>query len=161
MFKNAILGCLALVLVIGMNSCGGKKFSAKTKQLMDKRWVYDADASRSTNAISAEKTSGVKGLKEVANLKGDVKTIANFVAGHTLQFYKSKGKLAWQRKSGKSLLSTKRKGWCNWKDKSEAELILVGYNGKGKDATFKVDELSDSKLVLVNETGRKKIYNKK
>jgi len=161
MIKNSILGILALVLVFGMTSCGkGGKFSAKAQKMMDKKWTYDVEASRA--AVGKAMTdAGVKNGADVVNLKGDVKKIANFLGTHSLQFYKSKGKFAWQRKSGKGLLSSTSKGWANWKDKDETSIELVNYNGKGKNAVFKIEELTDNKLVFLNEANRKKIYTSK
>ncbi|WP_299459107.1 hypothetical protein [uncultured Microscilla sp.] len=162
MLKNTLMACFALALVVGMTSCGGKKISAKTKKLMNKRWVYDAEATRAEAGKAINKSTGIKNASDVTNLKGDVKKIGNFLMNHTLQIYKSKkGKLAWQRTKGKGVLSSKVRGFFKWKDKEENEMILLGYNGKGKDATFKIETLTDGKLVLINEIGAKKIYNRK
>ena len=162
MIKNSILGILSLVLILGMTACGGKggKFSAKTKKMMGKKWTYDVEASRKAVGKAME-DAGIKNGSDVVNLKGDVKKIANFAASHSLQFYKSKGKLAWQKKWGKGLLSSTTKGWANWKDEGETSIELLGFNGKGKNAVFKVEEVGDKKLVLLNEANRKKIYTSK
>ena len=162
MLRNAILACFTLALVVGMTACGGKKISAKTKKLMNKKWVYDSEATRAEAGKALGKSTGIKNASDVTNLKGDVKTIGNLIMGHTLQFYKSKkGKLAWQRSKGKGLLSSKKRGFFKWKDKDETELVLKGYNGKGKDAIFKIDQITTGKLILVSKLGAKKIYNKK
>lgn len=162
MLKNTLVACFALVLAVGMTACGGKKISAKTKQLMNKRWVYDAEATRAEAGKALNKSTGIKNASDVTNLKGDVKTIGNLLMNHTLQIYKSKkGKLAWQRSKGKGVLSSKVRGFFKWKDKDETEMVLMGYNGKGKDATFKIEEMTDNKLVLINSVGAKKIYNRK
>lgn len=161
MIKNSILGILSLVLILGMTACGGKggKFSEKTKKMMGKKWTYDVEASRAAVGKAME-DAGIKNGSDVVNLKGDVKKFANFLGSHSLQFYKSKGKLAWQRKSGKGLLSSTAKGWANWKD-GETSIELVNYNGKGKNAVFKVEEVSANKLVFLNEANKKKIYTSK
>lgn len=133
-----------------------KGFSDKTWKLMDKAWIYDPEASR---VASPNTSKGKESIKTKPN--GDIRTVAYFLGTHELRFYSFNGKLAWQRTSGKGLLSSRSKGWANWKDKEETYLELVNYNGKGRNAVFKLQELEDHRMVLLNQENIKRVYRSK
>ena len=114
--------------------------------LMDKRWTYDAEASRTANLTKAGEATGIKNLKDI-KLGGDVKTIVDFFSEKSLRFY-AYGQLMYE--VSYSMGDTEHAPFSM----AGKTLTLYEPGNQDKSETFTVQEASANKLVLVNDRTR-------
>lgn len=159
MKKITIIPALLILAVVFMASCGGETkteevvISEKAAMLIDKTWTPDLNATieESTNALDSA-TNIVADIE----LKGDVKGIADFIAG-TLRFGKDqsdKTKLSYERKYGQGILSTSVLGYWNLNEDESAIIMREwdSYAGAEKEpVTYKIVELTEKKLALLKD----------
>ena len=148
---TVILMSSLLLIAVGCKK-GKPEMSAKSKLLMKKTWKLNAEASRTAALTKAGKATGITNLKDI-KLKGDVKKMANFVSAKTLYFgfEKNGTKLVFQKTTGKSLLKSTVTGYWKW-NKGETGVTLIGAGkNKGKDTQYTVQEVTEKKLILVND----------
>ena len=150
--KTLATVALVAMVLLGVVACKkGASSSETAKKLMAKSWKYDTNANLASGNESLE---GNTGISSNIQLGGDVGAIADF-ASETLVFGEDKnGKgLAYQKKYGSGIVSTKVMGFCELKDNDKV-LVLKEWDGKaGKEkepVEFTIKELTEEKLVLVN-----------
>ncbi len=151
---------LMFAVVVG---CAKKKDtcdSAKCKQIMKKVWKLDPEAVRTYTMKKAGKMSGIKNLKDI-KLKKDVKKFADFLQSKSIYFNYGSGKyshrLVCRVTRGKGLLKSKRTGYWKLTD-NDTKLKIKLYGGKKiENITYKIVEMSEKKLVLMDENIKVKV----
>ncbi len=146
--------CIIVVFIIG---CGKKKDeckSASCKLLMEKSWVYDAEAARTEALTLAGKKSGIENLKDI-KLKKDVKKFADYISAKKLYFGYGKDKychrLVCSVRTGKGIIASKRTGY--WKLSDDGKKLSIDLYGKKKieKITYKILKLEKNKLVMLKD----------
>ena len=154
---------LTLILFVAYSCGGGKdKDAAKDEKvvltekgtlLSSITWKLDPNATLKGTTDVIEDTTSIKANIE---LKGDVKSFADFVA-ETVVFGPDKAdptKLSYSRTIGEGILSSTVLGYWNFNE-DESAIIMREWDsqlGKEKEpVTYKIVELSKDKLVLQKE----------
>lgn len=163
----ASLASLAFAILL-LTSCGGAGGAKEAKilpageKLMAHTWKYDVNANIKKGTDDIKENSGITADIE---LKGDVGKLAEFAAESiTFQRDKSdKSKLAYKQTVGEGVLSSSVLGYWEMSEDGKTLTMREWDKKAGKEkapVTWTVEEVSDDKLVLVNDTNRK-IYKKK
>ncbi len=160
-FRNSTtIIALAAVMFIaaGAVSCGKKKSKVKKSEkmtmLMAHNWKLDPNATIKGTTDAIEDTTGIKAD---IKLQGDVGAFANFLA-ETLVFgedSKDKTKLSYSRTIGEGFLSSEVLGFWSMSEDESSVILKEWDNQKGElpPVTYKIVELTDTKLTLQKEGG--------